>query len=138
SVYGQTDGKVVTESSPAEPSTETAKVLRETEELLLQAAPKFPAVILRVAGIYGPGRGYWFRQYLEGKATISGSGGRILNMIHRDDVAGAIIAALENGRAGEIYNAVDDDPVSQLDFFRWLSVTLGQALPPFAAEDAAA
>ena len=136
SVYGQTDGSVVAESSPAEPVAETARVLRETEEVLLQAAPDFPAVILRVAGIYGPGRGHWFKQYLRGEATIEGDGGRILNMVHRDDVVGAIIAALENGRAGEIYNAADDEPVSQLDFFRWLSGRLGKELPPFAPEEA--
>jgi nucleoside-diphosphate-sugar epimerase len=55
-------------------------------------------------------------------------------MIHRDDVAGAIIAALEQGKAGEIYNAVDDEPVSQLDLFRWLSGKLGKEMPPIAAE----
>ena len=82
---------------------------------------KFPAVILRVAGIYGPERGHWFRQFLNDEARIEGDGSRWLNMIHRDDVAGCIIAALKNGRAGEIYNAVDDEPVRQIDFFRWLA-----------------
>jgi nucleoside-diphosphate-sugar epimerase len=52
-------------------------------------------------------------------------------------VAGAIFAALENGRPAEIYNAVDDEPVSQFDFFRWLSGTLGKELPPFVDTAAA-
>jgi nucleoside-diphosphate-sugar epimerase len=136
SVYGQDDGLIVTESSPAQPAAETARVLRETEEVLLQAAwhRQFPAVVLRVAGIYGPERGYWLKQYLRCEARIEGRGERALNMIHRDDVAGAIIAALERGRAGEIYNAVDDEPVSQLDFFRWLSGRLGKEMPPFVEE----
>ena len=57
-------------------------------------------------------------------------------MIHRDDLVTAIIAALRNGRVGEIYNAVDDEPVTQLHFFRWLSESLGKWMPPFAtAED---
>ena len=89
-------------------------------------------MILRVAGIYGPGRGYWFQQYLKGEATIENQGERILNMIHRDDVAGAIMAALKNGQPGEIYNAVDDEPVTQLAFFEWLSKKLGRALPSFS------
>jgi nucleoside-diphosphate-sugar epimerase len=132
SVYGQTDGSFVTETSPAEPTAETARILLETENLLLQAVRQnFPAVILRVAGIYGPGRGYWFKQFFQGEAKIEGKGGRFLNMVHRDDVAGAIIAALEKGRPGEIYNVVDDEPVTQLDLYRWLAATSGRDIPPF-------
>jgi nucleoside-diphosphate-sugar epimerase len=138
SVYGQNDGSIVTEESPAEPVEEKSKVLVETEKLLLAAVAerKFPAVILRVAGIYGPERGHWFRQFLKGEARIEGDGSRSLNMIHRDDVIGGIIAALKNGRAGEIYNAVDNEPVSQIDFFKWLAATLGKPLPPSVSEDA--
>ena len=95
----------------------------------------FPAVILRLAGIYGPGRGYWFKQYLKNEARIEGAGARILNMIHRDDVAGAIIAALKSGRPGEVYNVVDDEPVTQFHFFQWLSGPLGKELPPSVPED---
>lgn len=140
SVYGQTDGASVKESSLAEPQSETSKILVQTEKLLIDAAArkKFPAVILRVAGIYGPDRGHLFQQYLRNEARMSGQGERLINMIHRDDVVGAIIAALKSGRPGEIYNAVDDEPVAQIHFFRWLSETLGKYMPPFAtaAEDA--
>jgi nucleoside-diphosphate-sugar epimerase len=138
-VYGQNDGELVTEASPTEPETETAKVLVETEKVLLAAAREknLPAVILRVAGIYGPERGYLLKQYLRNEARIEGRGGRILNMIHRDDLIGVIIAALQNGRAGEIYNALDDEPVTQLNFFEWLSGTLGKDLPPSASADEA-
>jgi nucleoside-diphosphate-sugar epimerase len=132
SVYGQTDGSQVKESSPTEPSVETAKILVETEKLLLAAVAdrKFPAVILRVAGIYGPDRGHWFRQFLKDEARMEGDGSRFLNMIHRDDLIGCIIAALKNGRPGEIYNAADDEPVSQLHFFQWLAQALDKPLPP--------
>jgi nucleoside-diphosphate-sugar epimerase len=137
SVYGQTDGSVVKESSPTEPASATSQLLVETEKLLLDAAAtrKFPAVILRVAGIYGPDRGHLFLQYLRDEARIAGKGERVLNMIHRDDLVSAIIAALKNGRAGEVYNAVDDEPVAQIHFFRWLSETLGKWMPPFATEE---
>src|SRR2546430_10041388 len=126
SVYGQTDGSLVTETSATEPKAETARILVETEKVLLQAASaNFPAVILRVAGIYGPGRGYWFKQFLRGEAMIEGKGERYLNMVHRDDVVGAVIAGLEGGKLGEIYNAVDDEPVTQLDLFKWLAEQFG-------------
>jgi nucleoside-diphosphate-sugar epimerase len=139
-VYGQNDGSLVDETSPTEPASETARVLVETENLLLAAgrAENFPALVLRAAGIYGPGRGYLLKQFLRGEARIEGTGARMLNMIHRDDLIHAIIAALERGRGGEIYNAVDDEPVSQLEFFQWLANKLGQPLPPAVPEDATA
>ena len=134
-VYGQNDGSVVKESSPTEPEAETARILVETEKLLIEAAAqkKLPAMILRVAGIYGPDRGYLLKQYLRNEARIEGKGERTLNMIHQDDLVGVIIAALKGGRPGEIYNAVDDEPVSQRHFFEWLAGTLGKDMPPSAA-----
>jgi len=137
SVYGQNDGAQVKESSPAEPLAETAKALRETEEVLLSAwrEKKFPAVILRVAGIYGPDRGHWFKQFLKNEARIEGDGSRHLNMIHRDDVVGCVIAALKSGRPGEIYNAVDDEPVTQTNFFQWLAGAVGKYPPESAPEN---
>ncbi len=164
SVYAQNDGSQVKESSPTEPLAETSKILVETENLLLSAArstsgfashplnrPRatfspsggegrdegapFPAVILRVAGIYGPDRGHWFKQFMQGTAHIEGDGSRCLNMIHRDDLVGCIIAALKSGRTGEIYNAVDDEPVSQLHFFQWLAEAVNKLLPPSVPEN---
>jgi nucleoside-diphosphate-sugar epimerase len=137
SVYGQADGSVVKESSPTEPASATSRLLVETEKLLLDATAtqRFPSVILRVAGIYGPERGHLFLQYLRNEARITGKGERIINMIHRDDLVSVIIAALKSGRVGEIYNATDDEPVAQIHFFRWLSETLGKWMPPFATED---
>ena len=144
SVYAQNDGSVVTETSPVAPEADTSRVLVETEKLLLAAArplipsspQQFPAVILRVAGIYGPGRGYAFKQFLRGEARIEGDGSRVLNMIHRDDLIGIIIAALERGEAEQIYNAADNEPVSQRKFYDWLAAQLKQPLPLQIAPDA--
>ncbi|NBV21503.1 MAG: SDR family oxidoreductase [Proteobacteria bacterium] len=136
SVYAQTDGGEVTEGSPAEPKSETGQVLVKTEQALLAAARNrvFPAVILRVAGIYGPERGHLFQQFLRDEACIGGDGSRLINMIHRDDVVNAACAALERGRIGRVYNVADDVPVSQLEFFQWLAGQLHKPLPPFASE----
>lgn len=140
SVYGQNDGSLVKENSPTEPQAETAKVLVETEKVLLEAAQakQFPSVILRVAGIYGPGRGHWFKQFLRDEARIEGKGERLLNMIQLEDLIGVVIAALKNGRTGEIYNAADDEPVSQVRFFEWLGGALDKPLPRAVPEDAEA
>src|SRR5271154_4469731 len=95
SVYAQNDGSQVKESSPTEPVAETSKILVETEKILLDAAAqkKFPAVILRVAGIYGPDRGHWFKQFLKNEAVMEGNGLRNLNITHRDVWMGSVTAA---------------------------------------------
>src|ERR1044071_9738502 len=58
SVYGQTDGSRVDETSPTQPSSETGRILVEAEKLILSST--VPAVILRASGIYGPDRGHLF------------------------------------------------------------------------------
>lgn len=137
SVYGQNDGSWVDENSPTDPSAETGRILLETEAQLREAhrAAGFPAIILRLAGIYGPERGYWLRQFMAGQARVDGDGSRFLNMIHRDDVGGAILAVLEQALAGEIYNVVDDEPVSQRDLFEWLANRLKKPMPPAVPPD---
>ena len=133
SVYAQADGSVVDEDSEAVGASETSRVLVETEKVLLEAARGgFPAVILRVAGIYGPGRGHLFQQFLAGEARSAPAGSRILNMIHRDDAAAAVGAALEGAAAGGVYNVVDDEPVPQRTFLAWLAERTGRPMPPDA------
>lgn len=131
SVYGQTDGSSVDEASPAQPQTSTGKILLRTEEAFLGARNRFtaPAIVLRIGAIYGPSRAYWLEQFNSGKVKPDGQGDRILNMVHRDDVAGAIIAALARGTPGEIYNVVDNEPVRQHVLFEWLSRRLVRTLP---------
>jgi nucleoside-diphosphate-sugar epimerase len=140
SVYGQTDGAEVDEASETNPSTETGRILLETEAVFLRAARErgVPAVVLRVAGIYGPGRGHLLAQFLAGEARREPEPGRWVNMIHRDDVASAILAAMLRGRPGEVYNAVDDVPVRQPDLLAHFARELRRPSPPVAGPDAAA
>ncbi|MCA1660384.1 MAG: NAD-dependent epimerase/dehydratase family protein, partial [Verrucomicrobiaceae bacterium] len=60
SVYAQTDGTAVDETSPAEPIHEKGKILRETEELILGAG----GIVARLAGIHGPGRSFFLSKFL--------------------------------------------------------------------------
>src|SRR5262249_14329183 len=84
SVYGQNDASLVTELSPTEPESPTSRILVETEKELQRACSvyEFPALILRVAGIYGPGRGHLFQQFLRGGATLRDDGSAFINNIH--------------------------------------------------------
>lgn len=132
SVYAQTDGSWVDEDSPTAPSTETGRVLVETERSLrsAHATAGFPAILLRVSGIYGPGRGHLLKQLLNGEARIEGDGSRWINMVHRDDAASAIEAVARRGEPGRIYNVTDDCPVRQGDFLRWLAREYELPEPP--------
>jgi nucleoside-diphosphate-sugar epimerase len=134
SVYGQSDGSIVDEKSATEPESATSGVLVETEQELLRADWMRP-MVLRVAGIYGPERGHLFKQFVAGEAALRGEGETWINMVHLEDIAGSIIHLLEKGGGNEIYNVIDDEPVTQKDFFAWLATRLGKPMPPSAAPD---
>jgi nucleoside-diphosphate-sugar epimerase len=139
SVYAQADASWVTEQSPAEPGSPTSHLLLETERELLSAhrATGFPAIILRPSGIYGPERGHLFKQFLRGEATLRDDGSSWINMIHVTDLASAITHLIDRGVPGEIYNVTDDEPVTQVDYFQWLSHQLARPMPPSAPADPA-
>jgi len=131
-VYGQNDGSIVTEEISAFSNTDTGKVLIATEEFIMKMhrAYSIPAVILRVAGTYDEERGYYFKQFVNGQSVMHGDGSRFLNMVHSEDVVGAIVSALEKGEVGDVYNVVDDEPVREIDFLRWLSEQMKKPMPP--------
>jgi len=133
-VYGQDDGSLVTEASPTEPASATGRVLVETEQALLSAVRRhgFPAVLLRVAGIYGPGRTYYLQSLRRGAVGAERERDRFVNQVHRDDVVGAILAALARGQPGAIYNVCDNEPVRRADLERWLATALRLPVPPVA------
>ncbi len=95
SVYGQNDGSLVVETDPIAPATDTSQILVATENLLLAAAMhiKFPTVILRLAGIYGPGR-VPFLDKLCNAEPIPARATGFLNLIHVDDAAAIVMAGM--------------------------------------------
>jgi nucleoside-diphosphate-sugar epimerase len=130
SVYAQTDGGWVDESSPAEPERETGRLLLEAEREVLGAG----GVVLRCAGLYGPGRWALLAKFLDGTARIEEGGGRWINQIHRDDAAAAMVLAASGIPAG-IYNVADDCPVRQSEVFGEFSRRFGRPLPPEGPAD---
>ena len=132
SVYGQTNGEWVSENDADTTQNITTNILLEAEQNILDAGPA--VAILRSSGIYGPGRGHLFLQFMNGTAAIEGDGKRFLNMVHLDDLVEATIVALEPAGRRGICNITDDEPVTQLNFFKWLSETTGRPLPPFGPE----
>jgi len=128
-VYPQNDGSEVDEHSPTEEVQGTGAVLREAEKVYLGAeGVGVSSVVLRVAGIYGPGRNR-IAAIRRGEVRGSGNEDRWMNMIHRDDLVSVLVAALERGQSGEIYNVSDGAPCREREFFGWLSQRLGVRLP---------
>lgn len=125
SVYAQADGSWVDETSPAEPTTETGRILLEAEALALAAG----GAVLRLSGIYGPDRSVLLRKYREGTAVLEEGGSRWINQIHRDDGAMAVVHSARLGLRG-ILNVCDNHPATQREVYGWIASHLGGPLPP--------
>ena len=133
SVYAQTDGAWVDETSPAVPDRETGRVLRETENVILNAPGG--GTVARLAGIYGPSRSNLLRKFLSGEAIIEGDGTRWLNQIHRDDAAAALFRLAQPGTPPGVYNVADDNPLTQRGLYRALADLYDRPLPPTGPVD---
>jgi nucleoside-diphosphate-sugar epimerase len=134
SVYPQGDGAVVDESAPVG-GTERAGILVGAEEKLRSAGDSCGRwFILRLAGIYGPGRHHFIEQMRSGE--VAGRGEQHLNLIHCDDAVAAIWAcfAAPPEMKNEIFNVADDGPARKTEIAVWLARELKLAVPRFTGE----
>ena len=122
SIYGQTDGEWVTEASPTEPKEDSGRVVLDAERLLQAKLPG--AIVLRFAGIYGPGRLIRKQALLNGEPLV-GDCEKWLNLIHVDDGVEAILAAEANAEPGATFNIADGSPVSRREFYTEWAKLLG-------------
>ena len=112
SVYGDRQGEWVDETSQVAPLEQRSQVIYESEKIILQAANEQQKVcILRLGGIYGPGRELVGMCGGLAGMTMPGKGDRFINWVHRDDIIGAIEFARLNELQG-IYNLVDDSKLT--------------------------
>lgn len=133
-VYGVSDGSFVDEETVTVPGSPTADILFEAEQLLHERHPQ--AVVLRLAGIYGPGRERLITQVREGRARLSREP-QYTNRIHRDDAAAAIIHLLDLADApAPLYIGVDDDPAEQSEVVSFIASELALPVPAEADVDA--
>jgi len=127
SVYAQRNGEEVSEKSSAEPAHESGEVLRKAEDLVLSNR----GIVVRLGGIYGPGRSALLTKFLNGEAILDPEHDRFVNAIHRDDAASALeFLTARNESAGQIYNVVDNEPILQSECYRWLATKLNRPPPP--------
>ncbi len=133
SVYPQGGGVRVTDADPVGGEAETTRALIEAERIAGEWASVTGAgaTVLRLAGIYGPGRVHLVEQVRSGE--VSGSAEAHLNLIYRDDVLGAMEAAFARGARGgaEVFNVADEGAATKGEVVTWLAERLGVAMPRF-------
>jgi nucleoside-diphosphate-sugar epimerase len=137
SVYPQGDGVWVDETMPTSAASDRAQVLIETEAAVTsEPRPWERCFILRLAGIYGPGRHALLEQVQRGE--VSGTGNHHLNLIHRDDIVTAVAACLSAPKriANEVFNVADDGRATKSEIVRWLAERLGVPAPVFTGAPA--
>ncbi len=126
SVYGQQEGEWVDESSPAVAAGYSGRVMLEAEQLALKSG--IPASVVRLTGIYGPGREWLLTQVRRGYRVVV-EPPLYANRIHADDAAGLMACLLEADRRGvaldDVYIGVDDEPAALADVVGWLREYLG-------------
>jgi nucleoside-diphosphate-sugar epimerase len=130
-VYGQEKGEWVDEDSPCQPKTEPGSAFLDSENVL--AASQFGpcAVILRLAGLYGPGRLLRRTKDLMAGNLTAAEKERYLNLIHVDDAAAIVIAAETNAKPPRTYIVADGHPVKFCDYITHLAKLLKVANPQF-------
>jgi nucleoside-diphosphate-sugar epimerase len=130
-VYGQSGGEEVDETAPTCPADESGRVLEQAERALRDTW--WPdAIVLRFAGIYGPGRLLRRHALVNGEPIAADPEGW-LNLIHVEDGAAAVVAADERARPGATYNVADGGPVRRRDFYSRLAELLSAPPPRFVA-----
>jgi nucleoside-diphosphate-sugar epimerase len=123
SVYAEANGAVVDESDQNLVQKGPSRFMVSGEKFLMQGSGDY--TILRMGGIYGPGRTYFLRRVKEGAERIYAKGGLYSNRIHRDDCVGMILHVLAGQAQGQVYNGVDSEAADRNDVIRWMAKQLG-------------
>lgn len=130
-VYGDAEGELIDERSECHPQREGGRLCLEAEQLIRESDVAPVSLVLRAAGIYGPGR-IPNRSALEKSGALQVEPDSWLNLIHVEDLASVIEHASDNVLPHDLYNVADGCPVQRRDYYGYLGKTLGMAAPQFA------
>src|SRR3990172_9445045 len=130
-VYGDLRGGWATEETPPSPSAARGMRRLDAENALLSWGRQgsVPVVILRVAGIYGPGR-LPIEKVREGAPVLAGNDSPFSNRIHSHDLARVCVAAARRGTGGAVYNVSDGQPGTIAQYYCAVADLLGVPRPP--------
>ncbi len=130
-VYGQVSGETINEESPTEPTREGGRVCLAAEQALAAHPLGQRTVVLRLAGIYGPGRVPNRADLLEQK-PLPFDPASALNLIHVDDAATVVVAAEKSATSPQTYVVSDGHPVTRGDYYAELARLWNAPTPVFA------
>jgi nucleoside-diphosphate-sugar epimerase len=130
-VYGDCHGEWVTEARAAHPEAERAQRRWDAEQTARQwsAQTGVPVVILRVPGIYGPGR-LPLERLRAGEPVLNEAESPWSNRVHVDDLVASCLAAVRRGQPGAVYNISDGTPTTMTDYFNRVADAAGLPRPP--------
>jgi nucleoside-diphosphate-sugar epimerase len=130
SPYGDQGDDWLTEDAPVAPCYPLGEVMVEAEQAIMELvrAHHFPAIILRVGTIYGPGRDF-IDAVLSGTATLIGDGTNFVARIHIDDLIVMLDQLALRGQPGAIYNVADDEPARAAVLYGEVRQRLGMVPP---------
>ena len=126
-VYGESNGGLVDEGTTPEPTGFNGKILLEMEQLAASCTENL--TVVRISGIYGPGRERLIRLAASEGLEIQQTPSCFTNRIHRDDAAAALKHLLEIGKPAALYVATDDQPAARYEVVEWLAKAQGQSAP---------
>jgi len=126
-VYGESQGGIVSEETPPEPTRFNGKVLLEMEQFAAECTDDL--VVVRISGIYGPGRERLIRQAASEGLEVQQNPAFYTNRIHRDDAAAALKHLLELEQPQSLYVATDDNPAPRYEVVEWLARAQGRPSP---------
>ncbi|MCQ8278967.1 SDR family oxidoreductase [Acetobacteraceae bacterium KSS8] len=130
-IYGDRNGDWVDETTEPAPGTVRGQRRLAAERAWSALAARLGARmdLLRLAGIYGPGRSV-FDALRDGTSRRIVAPGHAFGRIHRDDIAGATLAAMRRGPAHRVCNLVDDLPAESATVIAYAAGLLGVPPPP--------
>ncbi|WP_027546140.1 SDR family oxidoreductase [Bradyrhizobium sp. WSM2254] len=133
-VYGDHAGSWVDESTPPQAALDRTRMRLAAEQAWTDVG-RGDVAILRLAGIYGPGRNALVT-LRTGTARRIVKPGQVFNRIHTDDIASAIMAAVHHQGSGT-WNVCDDEPAPPQDVIAYAAELMGVAPPPEEAFETA-
>lgn len=136
SVYGHSNGEWIDEDSPTTPASDAGRIALEAEELF-RRDPLRNVTVLRLSGLYGPGRLLRRTEQLRSQEPIAGDGNAWLNLIHVEDAVTAVQLAAERVDSScETYLVSDDLPVRRREYYGRLAELTDSPPPVFDSSKA--
>ena len=120
-VFGQQDGSEADEGTPPAPAGANAEILTEAEALVRGAGGR----LLRLSGLYGPGRIGIVERVRSGRLALGPGDGAWMNFCHLEDAAALVLGALDRGTPGAVYHGSDAEPTRRRDVVAWIARRTG-------------